>query len=138
MIFHNLKPGSLKRPGFRKYYNLSNQKRSYPEKDVWIHFYCPVQNEIKMFRNRLFSRIVAAMVVIAIVLSLQRAFAAKAIVQETNYAHTEWALRAASSLVEEDLASLSYISRLNQCFDIPFSELASCRDVLGERDSQTL
>jgi hypothetical protein len=70
-----------------------------------------------MFRNRLFSLIVAAMVVVAIVLATQRAFAAKAIVPEPNLAYTEsnaWALRAASSLMEEDLASLSYISRLNQ------------------------
>jgi hypothetical protein len=89
-----------------------------------------------MCRNRLCSLIVAAMVVVAILLSLQRAFAAKAIVPEPNLACTEsnaWALRAASSLVEEDLASLSNLSRLNKCFDMPFSELASCRDALGER-----
>ena len=82
-----------------------------------------------MFRNRLCSLIVAAMALVAIVLAAQRAFAAKAIVPEPN----AWALRAASSLVEEDLASLSYLSRLNKCFDMPFSELASCRDALGER-----
>jgi len=93
-----------------------------------------------MFRNRFFSLIVAAMVVVAIVLAAQRAFAAKAIVPEPNLAYTEsnaWALRAVSSLVEEDLASLSYLSRLNQCFHIPFSELASCRNPFNERYSQT-
>lgn len=40
-------------------------------------------------------------------------------------------------IVEEDLASLSYISRLNKCFEVPFSELANCRNALGERYSQT-
>ena len=75
-----------------------------------------------------------------IVLAVQHAFAAKAIVPETNRAYTqsnEWALRAASSIVEEDLASLSYLSRLNKCFDMPFSELANCRNALGERYGQT-
>lgn len=93
-----------------------------------------------MFRNRLFSLIVAAMFVVVIVLAVQRAFAAKAVVPETNRPYiesNEWALRAASSLVEEDLASLSYLSRLNKCFDMPFSELANCRNALGERYSQT-
>ena len=93
-----------------------------------------------MFKNRLFSLIVAAVFVVAIALAVQRAFAAKAVVPEPNLAYTEsnaWALRAASSLVEEDLASLSYLSRLNKCFDMPFSELASCRDPFGERYSQT-
>ena len=93
-----------------------------------------------MFRNRFFSLIVATMVVVAIVLAAQRAFAAKTIVPEPNLAYTEsnaWALRAASSLVEEDLASLSYLSRLNKCFDMPFSELANCRNALGERYGQT-
>ena len=74
--------------------------------------------------------IVAAMAVVAIVLSIQRAFAAKAIVPEPNLAYSAsnaWALRAASSLVEEDLASLSYLSRLNKCFDTPFSEFANRR-----------
>jgi hypothetical protein len=75
-----------------------------------------------------------------IVLAVQRAFAAKAIVPEPNRAYTEsneWSLRVTSSLVEEDLASLSYLSRLNPCFDMPFSELANCRNALGERYSQT-
>ena len=93
-----------------------------------------------MFKNRLFSLIVAAVFVVVIMLAAQRAFAAKAIVPEPNLAFTEsnaWALRAASSLVEEDLASLSYISRLNKCFDMPFSELANCRNALGERYGQT-
>ena len=75
-----------------------------------------------------------------IVLAVQHAFAAKAIVPEPNLSYTEsnaWALRAASSLVEEDLASLSYLSRLNKCFDMPFSELASCRNALRERYGQT-
>ena len=83
-----------------------------------------------MFTNRLFSLIVAALFVVVIMLAVQRVFAAKAIVPETNHAHTgsnEWALHVASSLVEEDIASLSYLSRLNPCFDLPFSELASCR-----------
>ena len=93
-----------------------------------------------MFKNRLFSLIVAAVFVVAIALAIQRAFAAKATVPETNRAYTEsneWALRAASSVVEEDLASLSYLSRLNKCFDMPFSELASCRNPFNERYSQT-
>jgi hypothetical protein len=84
-----------------------------------------------MFRNRLFGPIVAAMFVVVILLAVQRAFAAKAIIPETNLAYTEsnaWALGAASSLVEEDLASLSYLSRLNKCFDLQFSELASRRN----------
>jgi hypothetical protein len=122
MIFHSLKPGFLKRQGFRKYYNCLNQK------------------EKKMFKNRLFSLIVAAVFVVAIALAVQRAFAAKATVPETNRAYTEsneWSLRVTSSLVEEDLASLSYLSRLNKCFDMPFSELASCRNALGERYGQT-
>jgi hypothetical protein len=94
-----------------------------------------------MFRNRLINLIVAAVFVVAIALAVQRAFAAKAVVQETNNAHTEsteWAFRVASSLVEEDIASLSNLSRLNPCFDIPFSELANCRNALGESYSQTL
>ena len=93
-----------------------------------------------MFRNRLFRLIVAAMFVVAIVLAVQHAFAAKAIVPEPNRAYAgsnEWALRVASSLVEEDLASLSHLSRLNPCFDLPFSELANCPDALGERYSET-
>jgi hypothetical protein len=84
-----------------------------------------------MFTNRLLNLIVATVFVVVIALAVQRAFAAKAIVPETNRAYTEsneWALRAASSLVEEDIASLSYLSRLNQCFDVPFSKLASCRN----------
>ena len=93
-----------------------------------------------MFKNRLFSLIVAALFVVVIVLAVQHAFAAKAIVPETNRAYTEsneWALRVAASLVEEDIASLSNLSRLNKCFDMPFSELASCHNALGERYGQT-
>jgi hypothetical protein len=36
-------------------------------------------------------------------------------------------------IVGEDLASLSYLSRLNPCFDMPFSELASCPNALDEQ-----
>jgi hypothetical protein len=95
-----------------------------------------LQKEIKMFRNRWFSVIVAAMFVVVTVLAVQRVLAAKAIVPEINHAYiesNEWALHAASSLVEEDLASLSHLSRLNPCFDLPFSELATCPDALSER-----
>jgi hypothetical protein len=92
-----------------------------------------------MFRNRLFGLIVAAMFVVVILLAVQRAFAAKAIIPETNPAYTEsnaWALRAASSLVEEDIFSLSYVSRLNPCFDISYSELANCPNALDEQYGQ--
>jgi hypothetical protein len=96
--------------------------------------------EIKIFANRLFNLFVAISLSLVIVLAVQRAFAAKAIVVETNRAYTEsngWALSAASSLVEEDLSSLSNLSRLNKCFDMPFSEPANCRNALGERYGQT-
>jgi hypothetical protein len=96
--------------------------------------------EIKMSAKRLFTLFVAISLIVVIGLAVQGAFAAKAIVPETNRAYTEsneWALRVTSSLVEEDLASLSYLSRLNKCFDVPFSELASCRNALGDRYSQT-
>jgi hypothetical protein len=33
-------------------------------------------------------------------------------------------------LVEEDISCLSHLSRLNRCFDLPFSELANCHTVL--------
>jgi hypothetical protein len=36
------------------------------------------------------------------------------------------------SLVEEDIASLTYMSRLNKCFDLPFRELASCHTLLDQ------
>jgi hypothetical protein len=94
-----------------------------------------------MSANRLFTLFVAISLIVVIVLAVQGAFAAKAIVPEPNRAYTEsneWALRVAASLVEEDIASLSNLSRLNKCFDMPFSELANCRNALGERYSQTL
>ena len=93
-----------------------------------------------MSANRVFTLFVAISLIVVIVLAVKGAFAAKAIVPETNRAYTgsnEWSLRTASSLVEEDLASLSNLSRLNKCFDMPFSELANCRNALGERYSQT-
>lgn len=36
-------------------------------------------------------------------------------------------------IVEEDLASLAYLSRLNPCFDLPFSELANCQNAFDEQ-----
>lgn len=36
------------------------------------------------------------------------------------------------SIVEEDIASLSYMSRLNECFDMPFSELARCPNAFDD------
>jgi hypothetical protein len=93
-----------------------------------------------MSANRLFTLFVAISLIVVMVLAVQRALAAKAIVPETNRAYSasnEWALHVAASLVEEDLASLLYLSRLNQCFDLPFSELANCRNAFGESYSQT-
>jgi hypothetical protein len=90
--------------------------------------------------NRLFTLFVAISLIVVIVLAVESAFAAKAISPQINRAYTqsnEWALRVAASLVEEDLASLSNLSRLNPCFDMPFRELARCHNALGERYSQT-
>ena len=94
-----------------------------------------------MTAKQLFTLFVAISLIVVIAPAVQHAFAAKAIVPEINRAYTEsneWSLRVAASLVEEDLTSLSNLSRLNKYFDMPFSDLANCRNALGERYGQTL
>jgi hypothetical protein len=49
----------------------------------------PLQKEIKMFINRLFNLIVAAVLLAAVALVLQQGFATKAIVPETRGVYTE-------------------------------------------------
>jgi len=48
-----------------------------------------IQKEIKMFTNRLFNLIVAAVLVVVVALAVQQAFATKAIVPETGAVYTE-------------------------------------------------
>jgi hypothetical protein len=49
----------------------------------------PIQKEIKMFTNRLFNLIMAALLVVVIALAAQQAFATKAIVSDGNNVYTE-------------------------------------------------
>jgi hypothetical protein len=49
----------------------------------------PTQKEIKMFTNRLFNLILAAVLVVVLALAVQQAFATKAIVQEAGGIYTE-------------------------------------------------
>jgi hypothetical protein len=49
----------------------------------------PIQKEIEMFTNRLFNLIAAAVFVVIVSLAVQRTFATKAIVPNSNSAYTE-------------------------------------------------
>src|SRR6476660_3877511 len=49
----------------------------------------PIQKEIKMFTNRLFNLIVAAVLVVVVALAIQQAFATKAIAPETGVVYSE-------------------------------------------------
>jgi hypothetical protein len=93
-----------------------------------------------MFANRLFTLFVAKALIVVI------AFIAEAAFSSTNSIDREAKERVQREqelderyreirgyILEEDLTSLLYLSRLNPCFDLPFSELASCRNLRDEQ-----
>ena len=90
-----------------------------------------------MFTNRLFNLIVAAVFMVVVVLVAQQAFASKAVAPETDNVYSESkedALRAYQLgerygvMPQQDARNKSYRSPLDECFDVPLREVASCRN----------
>src|SRR5215216_4829515 len=96
--------------------------------------------EIEMSANRLFTLFVAKTLIVVIAFTAEVALSsansmeieAKEQVQREQELDERYR-EIRGYILEEDLASLSYISRLNRCFDLPFSELASCRNLRDEQ-----
>jgi uncharacterized membrane protein len=97
-----------------------------------------------MSANRLFTLFIVVSLIAVIAFTAEMAFSSANSMdtESKEQAHQEYVLderfgEIRGYIVEEDIASLSYTSRLNKCFEVPFSELANCRNALGERYSQT-
>ena len=97
-----------------------------------------------MSANRLFTLFVAISLIIVIAFTAETVFSRANSIDRESKEQVQWEYEfderqgeILGYIVEEDLASLSYLSRLNKCFDMPFSELANCRNALGERYGQT-
>lgn len=97
--------------------------------------------EIEISANRLFTLFVAIVLVVVIAFTVAVAHSRANSIDREAKEQAQWEYELDEEhyaeirgyIVGEDLASLSYLSRLNPCFDMPFSELANCQNAFDEQ-----
>jgi hypothetical protein len=98
------------------------------------------EKEIEISANQLFTLFVAISLIIVIAFTAETVFSRANSIDRESKEQVQWEYEfderhgeILGYIVKEDIASLSYLSRLNPCLDLPFSELAHCRNALDEQ-----